>query len=79
MFRNKGIIVSVSTKNVKESVTLSESEPKGNMDKDSFTLSKSEFLILSLFNVIIKLDSLWTNLQEMWLSFSFQYKQTLIM
>ena len=31
MFRNKGIMVSVSTKNVKESDALSKSEPKSNL------------------------------------------------
>ena len=39
MFRNKEIIVSMLTANVKESVTLSKSEPKDNRDKDSFTLN----------------------------------------
>ena len=58
MFRNKEIIVSMLTSNVKESVTLGESEPKGNTDKGSFTLSESHFLIVSPLYLDIKLNSL---------------------
>ena len=47
MFRNKEIIVSMSTKNVKESVTLSKSEPKSNIDKGSFTLNESDIFLVT--------------------------------